>query len=100
MFSRQAVQETLREHYPYLAAEYGIKRIGVFGSFAKGMPGEDSDVDVLVELARPIGFKFVELAEELERLLGRRVDILTPAGLDSIRVSRVASDISKSVVYV
>ena len=52
------------------------------------------------EFERPIGFKFIELVEYLEHLLGRRVDVLTPAGLQGIRVSRVAQDITESIVYV
>ncbi len=86
--------------YPYLAAEYGIRKVGIFGSYAKGIPDEASDVDIVVEFERPIGFKFIELVEYLEHLLGRRVDVLTPAGLQGIRVSRVAQDIKESIVYV
>ncbi|RME09632.1 MAG: nucleotidyltransferase [Ardenticatenia bacterium] len=97
---REQVIKLLQENYPYLAAEYGVKRIGVFGSFAKGMPDETSDVDILVEFEHPIGFRFIELVEYLESLLDRKVDVLTPAGLQAIRVDRVAQDIAESIVYV
>ncbi len=100
MPTKKQVMELLREKYPYLAAEYGIKRIGIFGSYAKGIPDEASDVDIVVEFERPIGFKFIELVEYLEHLLGKRVDVLTPAGLQGIRVSRVAQDIAESIEYV
>jgi len=100
MPAKEQVVKLLREKYPYLAAEYGVKRIGIFGSFAKGMPEETSDVDILVEFERPIGFKFIELVEYLEHLLNRKVDVLTPAGLEGIRVARVAQDITESIVYV
>jgi predicted nucleotidyltransferase len=99
MVTRAQLLKLLREQYPYLATEYGIKRIGIFGSYAKGEPEETSDVDIVVEFERPIGFKFIELVEYLERLLGRRVDVLTPAGLQGIRVPRVAQDIMESIVY-
>ena len=79
---------------------YGVKRMGLFGSFAKGTSGEDSDVDILVEFEKPVGFEFIELAEYIEELLDRRVDILTPEGIKSIRLKEVASDIERSVVYV
>jgi len=98
--SKEKVAELLREKYPYLVSEYGVKRIGLFGSYAKGTPGETSDVDVVVEFARPIGFRFVEFAEYLESLLGRKVDVLTPAGLQGIRVAGIAEEIEKSLVYV
>jgi predicted nucleotidyltransferase len=51
--------------------------MGLFGSYAKGQPDDASDVDVVVEFERPIGFKFMELAGYLEGLLSRKVDILT-----------------------
>ncbi|MBE2240281.1 MAG: nucleotidyltransferase domain-containing protein [Caldilineaceae bacterium] len=53
--------------------EYGVKRIGLFGSFASGTANEASDIDVIVEFQRPIGFKFIELVDYLERLLRREV---------------------------
>jgi predicted nucleotidyltransferase len=64
-------------------SEYGVKRIGLFGSHAKGAPSERSDVDLVVEFARPIGLKFIEFAEYLESLLGKKVDVLTPASRGS-----------------
>lgn len=100
MLTKEKIVELLRENQSYLAAEYGVKKIGFFGSYAKGTFDETSDVDVIVEFDRPIGFKFVELTEYLEQLLGSKVDVLTPAGLDGIRIPRVAKDISESIVYV
>lgn len=47
----------------------------MFGSFAKGTANEDSDVDMVVEFERPIGFKFVELVDYLEALLDKEVDV-------------------------
>ncbi|MFW9917360.1 MAG: nucleotidyltransferase family protein [Candidatus Thorarchaeota archaeon] len=79
--SKEKVAELLREKYLYLVSEYGVKRIGLFGSYAKGTPSETSDVDLVVEFERPIGLRFVEFAEYLESLLGKRVDVLTPAGV-------------------
>jgi predicted nucleotidyltransferase len=72
----------------------------LFGSYLKGQPDETSDIDIIVEFERPIGFRFFELADYLEDLLGRRVDVLTPAGIQNIRIKRVAKNITESVVYV
>ncbi len=92
--------EVLREQYAYLASEYGIRRIGLFGSYAKDTPTEVSDIDLVVEFERPIGFRFIELSEYLERLLGGKVDILTPAGIQGIRIDYIAQDIRESIIYV
>ncbi len=98
--TRAQIEAILRQQRPYLAAKYGVWRIGLFGSFAHGTPNEDSDVDIVVEFAQPIGLRFVELAEYLEQLLGRKVDILTPDGIQGIRVPGVADSIRESIVYV
>lgn len=97
---REKVIEILRKELAYLVSEYGVKRIGLFGSYAKGTPAKGSDIDILVEFEKPIGLKFIEFAEYLEGLLGRRVDILTPAGIESIRIDKVARNITESIVYV
>jgi uncharacterized protein len=100
MLTKENILEVLRAEYPFLAAEFGISKIGLFGSFAKGQPAETSDVDILVEFEHPVGFRFIELVEYLENLLGRRVDVLTPAGIQGIRIERVAKKIAQSIVYV
>ena len=100
MLSSDETIRILREVYPHLAAEYGVRRLGVFGSYAKGRPTKTSDVDLVVEFNRPIGFRFITLSEYLERVLGTKVDILTPAGIQGIRVKRVARSIEGSIVYV
>ncbi|MBC8448544.1 MAG: nucleotidyltransferase family protein [Chloroflexi bacterium] len=100
MLTKEEITEILREKRSYLASEYGVKRIGVFGSYAKGLSTETSDIDIIVEFERPIGFRFIEFIEHLESLLGKSVDVLTPAGIQGIRVDRVARSIEESVVYV
>ena len=98
--SREDVVAILKKETPFLAEEYGVKRIGLFGSFAKEEQGRKSDVDIVVELGKPIGLKFIELADYLEELLGRKVDLLTPDGIKGIRIKSVASEIRRSIVYV
>jgi len=100
MLTRQKILELLQAKSPYLAAEFGVSKIGLFGSYLKGQPDETSDIDIIVEFERPIGFRFFELVDYLEDLLGQRVDVLTPAGIQNIRIKRVAKNITESVVYV
>ncbi len=90
----------IKSQYPYLSSEFGIKRIGVFGSVAKQKEKDKSDIDLVVEFDRPIGLKFIRLAEYLEKLFGRKVDILTKDGMHNIRVKRVSTDIEKDIIYV
>ena len=100
MLEREKITEILRAEYSYLVSEYGLKRIGLFGSYAKGTPTESSDVDIVVEFERPIGLRFIEFTEYLESMLGKKVDVLTPAGIQGIRVDRIAQDIKENIVYV
>ena len=98
--TRKKVIKILKKEFPHLVSEYGVKKIALFGSYAKGMQTGDSDIDILVEFEKPIGLKFVEFGEYLEKLLGVKTDILTPAGIEGIRIKKIADDIRKSVVYV
>ena len=90
----------IKEKYPYLSTEFGVEKIGVFGSVAKGIDKEDSDIDIVVELKRPIGLKFVELVEYLEKLFNKKVDVLTQAGIENIRIKEIADDIKRNIIYV
>jgi uncharacterized protein len=100
MLTRDQIVQTLQEKQAYLAAEFGVSKIGLFGSFTKGQPDQASDIDLLVEFERPIGFRFLDLADYLEAILGRKVDMLTPAGIQNIRIHKVAQSISQSILYV
>ncbi|HPP52059.1 MAG TPA: nucleotidyltransferase family protein [Thermoguttaceae bacterium] len=100
MESYTQILSLLREAMPYLRTEYGVKRLALFGSYAQAAPTEKSDVNLVVKLERPIGLKFMELAEYLEHLLGRKVDLLTLDGLAGIRIPAVAQKIKASLVYV
>jgi len=98
--TREEITALLRENYPDLRAKYGVKRSGLFGSYAKGTSSETSDVDLVIEFDHPLGFRFIELTEYLEHLLGKRVEVLTPAGIQDIRHPHIAEDIKRSIVYV
>lgn len=97
--ARRDVLRLLRAERESLAA-YGVRRLGLFGSFAAGKPTPASDVDLIVELEPPNFDTFMEVAERLERLLGRKVDVLTAQGLAGIRIKEVAKRIKRSIVYV
>ena len=90
----------IREHYNFLNTEYGVSKIGIFGSITKGTITEESDLDIVVEFKRPIGFKFIQLVEYLEKLFGKKVDVITKDGIKNIRVKEVAADIERNLVYV
>jgi len=73
----EEVKRILKEHREEIREKYGVVIVGVCGSYARGEQKESSDVDIIVELERPIGLKFYELWDYLENLLGIKVDVLT-----------------------
>ena len=93
------VVATLQQQRPELRRR-GVKTIALFGSFAKDAQTDSSDLDFVVEFSEPTYDNFVRLDDFLEQLFGRGVDILTPAGVDSIRIPRIAEDIKQSLVRV
>ena len=50
------VRKIIERHRGELRERYGVKEIGIFGSFVRGEEREDSDIDILVEFEKPIGF--------------------------------------------
>ena len=60
----------LREAKSDLAREFGVTRLALFGSYARGDQREGSDVDILVEFDPALGLRFVDLAESIETVLG------------------------------
>ena len=65
-----------------LANHYGATNLRVFGSVARGDDGPDSDIDLLVEAGpKRAPFFPAGLKEDLEALLGHRVDVVTPGAL-------------------
>lgn len=77
------IRSKLRIEMPYLREHFGVASLGVFGSYARGDQTEESDIDVLVTFTEKPGmFTFVALAEHLEALLGRKVDLMTRDSLD------------------
>ena len=68
-----------------LASEHGVFNLRVFGSVARGEERPDSDVDLLIDLAEDRGFSdYPALAEELERVLGRKVDLVLARSLSPL----------------
>lgn len=68
----------LQDHMPELEREYGVASLALFGSYVRGEEREDSDLDVLVDLNRPMGMlAFIALGDYLSQLVGKRVDLTT-----------------------
>jgi predicted nucleotidyltransferase len=78
-----------------LADRFTVQRIGVFGSFAKGDEGPESDVDIIVELAEPTFDHYMDLKFRLEEVLKRPVDLVMA---DTVK-PRIKPIIEREIVY-
>jgi len=78
-----------------LPDRFTVQRIGVFGSFAKGDEGPESDVDIIVELAEPTFDHYMDLKFRLEEVLKRPVDLVMA---DTVK-PRIKPIIEREIVY-
>lgn len=82
MSSKEKILQKLDTIKPELKARFNVREIGLFGSFVREEEMETSDIDILVEFEKPIGFfKFMELEEYLELQLERKVDLVSKKAL-------------------
>lgn len=96
MISRLEIIEKLSSLKPILYRDYAVKNIGLFGSFSDDSYSEDSDIDLLVEFERPIGWKYFSLEIYLENVFGRKIDLVTTNALKD----QIKDSILKQVQYV
>ena len=75
------IQALLYQNSSFLSDTFGVQKIGVFGSYARETAVTNSDIDLLVEFSRPIGWEIVDLHAYLDNLLGQKVDLVTTNAL-------------------
>ncbi|HBA87918.1 MAG TPA: nucleotidyltransferase [Geobacter sp.] len=80
--TRDDIMSQIRENDHFLI-QHGIKRIGLFGSYARGEQREESDIDLLVEFdeGKKSYDNFMEICFFLEDMFGKKVDLLTPESI-------------------
>jgi hypothetical protein len=102
--TKQEVINILRNELPYLKKKYGVEKVAIFGSFAKDKQNSRSDVDILVQLSKPLGLDFIELGYRLEDVLGRKIDLTTfdclERGKEIPRYKHIAVDVEGTLIYV
>ncbi len=97
MATRETYMKKLRKFAAEHGAEYGITRIGIFGSVARGEHTPESDVDVLVEAPVLDLFSMVNIKDSLEEIFGRPVDVVRRT---NHMHPRFKARVEKEVIYV
>lgn len=97
MKTRTEIELLLKQHRRELESEFGVKELGLFGSYVRNEQSEKSDVDILVEFEHPISlFRFIDLEERLSQIVECRVDLVTKKGLKPF----IGRQILSEVVYI
>ncbi|MCD6362722.1 MAG: nucleotidyltransferase family protein [Synergistetes bacterium] len=96
--SKEELLAFLRRKKAFFYTAYGIKKIGVFGSYVRGEETRESDIDIIVDMARDrknihnlLGFK-----RYLEKELGVKIDV----GLETALKPAIRPQVRKEVIYV
>jgi predicted nucleotidyltransferase len=93
----QEIQQTLRQQEAYLSEKFGVRIVGVFGSYVRQEQRPDSDLDLLIELGNPPKISLIgllELEDYLSVLLGVKVDLAIKKNLKK----RIGTHILQEVV--
>ncbi len=96
MKSLNEIKSTLKDNKSRLFSSYPIASMAIFGSYARNEENRLSDVDILVEFNDKIGVRFIDLANELERLFGLKVDLVSKKGVKE----RYLQSIEEDLIYV
>ena len=81
MKTNTAIENKLKELKPILYQKYFVEKIGYFGSYARSEQNQNSDIDILVSLKKPLGWEFFDLQEFLENELKIKVDLVSEKAL-------------------
>lgn len=87
------IKSKLEIHKKELFEKYPIKELAIFGSYARNEQKEASDLDLMVEFHSRIGSEFIELADELEEILGIKVDLVSKNGIKERYFERIKDDL-------
>ncbi len=96
MINKENIANILKANKLDLLARYHLKSIGIFGSFTREDFKDDSDIDILIDYDQPLGIEFIDLAEELEKILNLKVDLVSKNGVKP----KYLEEIQKDLVYV
>jgi predicted nucleotidyltransferase len=92
--NKEEIISKLREHKVEIQRKYPVASLALYGSYARGDNTADSDVDVMVELNAPMGWDFIDLLEDLEKLFPRKkVDLISKGGIRPDRWKYFSNDL-------
>ncbi len=76
MLTKEEILEYLKVYKASKKEQYAIKRLGIFGSYARNEASEDSDIDIVVDFEKSTMFGLVAIKEDIEAYFNKHVDIV------------------------
>ncbi len=93
----EEIKEIISSHLSEIKEKFGVKQLGIFGSYVRGEETSESDIDILVEFEHAVDFfVFLELEEYLQKLIGVKVDLIMKKALKP----EIGKRILNEVIYV
>ena len=93
MRTLQEIKNALNSHKDRLFNDYPIKSMAIFGSYSRKEQNDFSDLDILVEFSDRIGIRFIDLADDLEEIVGFKVDLVSKKGIKEKYLKSIDSDL-------
>lgn len=87
------IKNTLSSHKSKLFRDYSIKSMAIFGSYSRNEQNDSSDLDILVEFSGRIGIRFIDLANDLENIVGCKVDLVSKKGVKEKYLKSIDSEL-------
>jgi len=87
------IKNSLSSHKKRLFQDYPIKSLAIFGTYSRKEQNNSSDLDILVEFSDKIGVRFIDLAEDLENIVGLKVDLVSKKGIKEKYLKLIDSDL-------
>ncbi|MBK6536414.1 MAG: nucleotidyltransferase family protein [Ignavibacteria bacterium] len=96
MISITELESKLKNLKPILSEKYSVNKIGYFGSYSRNEQKKYSDIDILVNFEKPVGWEFFDLQDLLEKELNTKVDLLSTKAIKDL----IKNDILKQAIYI
>ena len=95
--NKEQIVKLLKQNKQTLAKEYGIKTLGLFGSYSKNKQHKNSDIDILIEFNKSISLlKYLKLSNILSKKTGKKIDLVMKSALKK----NIGKEILNEVIYI
>ncbi len=91
--TKEEILSLLSQNKYQLENRFKVRRMALFGSYARGDQLSDSDVDILVDIDPSVGLEFVTLAEQIEQLLGLPVELVSRRAIKPNKLKYIERDL-------